>query len=201
MVKRLFELEVPEIYESIVEIKSISREAGERTKIAVYSKDDKVDCVGACVGMRGSRVKSIVSELHGEKIDIVRFSDDMREYISAALSPAKISEIKLDKAKQRAEVIVDDDQLSLAIGRHGQNVRLASKLVGWELNIRSKADAKEKKEVKEKEKEEVAEEISLTQLTGVGKAMAENLKKAGFDTVEKNRLCKDRRINQDKRVG
>lgn len=139
LVKELFELEVPEIYEGIVEIRGISRQAGERTKISVYSKNDKVDAVGACVGMRGNRVRNIVNELQGEKIDIVRFNEDVREYIKAALSPAKISEIKLDREKNKAEVIVDDDQLSLSIGKHGQNVRLASRLVGWELDIRTKS--------------------------------------------------------------
>jgi N utilization substance protein A len=139
LVKELFELEVPEIYEGIVEIKAISRQAGERTKISVCSKNDKVDSVGACVGMRGNRVRNIVNELQGEKIDIVRFNDDIREYIKAALSPAKVSEIKLDREKMKAEVIVDDDQLSLSIGKHGQNVRLASRLVGWELDIRTKS--------------------------------------------------------------
>jgi transcription termination/antitermination protein NusA len=138
-VKKLFELEVPEIYEGIVEVKSISRQPGERTKIAVWSKDEKVDSVGACVGMRGGRVKNIVNELSGEKIDIVRYSDDIREYIKAALLPAEVSEIRLDKAVKRAEVIVVDDQLSLAIGKHGQNVRLASRLTGWELDVRTKA--------------------------------------------------------------
>ncbi len=138
-VKKLFELEVPEIYEGIVEIKAISRQPGDRTKIAVWSKDDKVDSVGACVGMRGGRVKNIVNELSGEKIDIVRYSEDIREYIKASLLPAEVSEIKLDKAAKRAEVIVADDQLSLAIGKHGQNVRLASRLVGWELDVRTKA--------------------------------------------------------------
>ncbi len=139
LVKELFELEVPEIYEGIVEIKAISRQAGERTKIAVSSKNDKVDAVGACVGMRGNRVRNIVNELQGEKIDIVRHNDDVREYIKAALSPAKVSEIKLDKEKMKAAVVVDDDQLSLSIGKHGQNVRLASRLVGWELDIRTKS--------------------------------------------------------------
>ncbi|MDD5077469.1 MAG: transcription termination factor NusA [Candidatus Omnitrophica bacterium] len=139
LVKELFELEVPEIYEGIVEIRGISRQAGERTKISVYSKNDKVDAVGACVGMRGNRVRNIVNELQGEKIDIVRFNEDVREYIKAALSPAKVSEIKLDREKMKAEVIVDDDQLSLSIGKHGQNVRLASRLVGWELDIRTKS--------------------------------------------------------------
>jgi len=139
LVKELFELEVPEIYEGIVEIRGISRQAGERTKISVYSKNDKVDAVGACVGMRGNRVRNIVNELQGEKIDIVRFNDDVREYIKAALSPAKVSEIKLDRDKMKANVVVDDDQLSLSIGKHGQNVRLASRLVGWELDIRTKS--------------------------------------------------------------
>ena len=139
LVKELFELEVPEIYEGIVEIRGISRQAGERTKISVYSKNDKVDAVGACVGMRGNRVRNIVNELQGEKIDIVRFNEDVREYIKAALSPAKVSEIKLDREKKKAGVVVDDDQLSLSIGKHGQNVRLASRLVGWELDIRTKS--------------------------------------------------------------
>jgi N utilization substance protein A len=177
-VKKLFELEVPEIYEGIVEIKSISRQPGERTKITVHSKDQKVDSVGACVGMRGNRVKNIVNELRGEKIDIVRHNEDLREYIAAALAPAKISEIQLDKTNMRAEVIVDDDQLSLAIGKHGQNVRLASRLVGYELDIRTK----ETKEIEAKEKAEG--EIQLTQITGVGQKLLENLKGAGFNTVQ-----------------
>ena len=150
LLKKLFDLEIPEIYEGIVEIKSIAREPGARSKIAVWSKNEKVDSVGACVGMRGNRIRNIVNELQGEKIDIVRYSDDIREYIKAALSPAKVSEIKLDKDNLKAEVIVDDDQLSLAIGKHGQNVRLASRLIGWELDIRTKATAG----VAPKEKEE-----------------------------------------------
>jgi len=134
-VKRLFKLEVPEIFEGIVEVKSISRDVGERTKISVYSKDEKVDCVGACVGMRGARVKNIVTELQGEKIDIVRYSSDIKEYIQAALSPAEISQIQFDHERKKANIIVADDQLSLAIGKKGQNVRLASQLVGWELDL------------------------------------------------------------------
>ena len=186
LVKKLFELEVPEIYEGIVEIKSISRQPGERTKIAVWSKNDKVDSVGACVGMRGNRVRNIVNELHGEKIDIVRYSDDIKEYIKAALSPAKVAEIKLDKDNLKAEVIVDDDQLSLSIGKHGQNVRLASRLIGWELDIRTKAmiAAAEKETKEKKEKREAQELISLEQLPGVGEKTAVNLKEAGFSTVE-----------------
>ena len=150
-VKRLFELEVPEIYEGIVEIKSIARDPGERTKIAVHSKDEKVDCVGACVGMRGSRVKNIVSELHGEKIDIVRYSSDMKEYIQAALSPAEISQMQMVPDEQKVNIIVAEDQLSLAIGKYGQNVRLASKLVQWELDIYSAKQWDEKHGIKTEE--------------------------------------------------
>ncbi len=155
-VKKLFEIEVPEITEGIVEVKSISREAGERTKIAVWSKDEKVDPVGACVGMRGSRVKDIVRELQGERVDIVRWSDDLKEYVKASLSPTEISEIRIDKAAKKIEVVVPDDQLSIGIGKHGQNIRLASRLIGWEMDIRGKeekskeADAKKLKEASDK---------------------------------------------------
>lgn len=189
LVKKLFELEIPEIYEGIVEIKSISRQPGERTKIAVWSKNDKVDSVGACVGMRGNRVRNIVNELQGEKIDIVRFSEDIKEYIKAALSPAEISEIRLEKDERKAKVIVADDQLSLAIGRHGQNVRLASRLIGWELDIRTKvAAAKEALEEigapKGAEKEVKKEAFSLEGLSGVGEKTLELLKEAGVKTRE-----------------
>ncbi|MBM3248147.1 MAG: transcription termination/antitermination protein NusA [Candidatus Omnitrophica bacterium] len=191
LVRKLFELEVPEIYESIVEIKAIAREPGERTKIAVWSKDEKVDCVGACVGMRGQRVKNIVMELHGEKIDIVRWSEDNNDFVVAALSPAKIQKITFDKEAHRAQVIVPEDQLSLAIGKHGQNVRLASKLTGWELDIRTEEtkeekEPKEKKETKQKkEKTPVKKKIELTALAGVGAKLSDNLKEAGFDSLEK----------------
>lgn len=196
LVKKLFELEVPEIYEGIVEIKSISRQAGERTKIAVSSKNDKVDSVGACVGMRGNRVRNIVNELQGEKIDIVRYNEDIKEYIKNALSPAEVSEIKLDKENQKAKVIVPDDQLSLGIGKHGQNVRLASRLIGWELDIRTKATAEEPvpKPVEVAENKELAaakpekkkkkEKISLEELKGVGEKTLAMLKENNISTVE-----------------
>lgn len=196
LLKKLFGLEVPEIYEGIVEIKAISREPGARTKIAVWSKNEKVDSVGACVGMRGNRIRNIVNELQGEKIDIVRYSDDMKEYIKAALAPAKVSEIKLDKDKSKAEIIVDDDQLSLAIGKHGQNVRLASRLVGWELDIRIKATAalgaaeqkaKEEKTEQGEEKKEEKEEAALSglrQLSGIGEKTFIALNESGFKTIE-----------------
>lgn len=138
LVKKLFELEVPEIFGGIVEIKTITREAGGRTKMAVFSKDDKVDCVGACVGIRGSRVKNVIEELRGEKIDIIRWHEDIKAFIKAALSPAVVSKIDIDRAIKRARVLVNADQLSLAIGKKGQNVRLASKLVSWEIDVRTK---------------------------------------------------------------
>jgi len=177
-VKKLFELEVPEIFEGIVEVRAISREAGERTKIAVRSKDEKVDCVGACVGIRGSRVKDIVSELQGEKIDIIRWSDDLREYITASLSPAKITEIRLDQDAHRALVIVAEDQLSLAIGKHGQNVRLASKLTGWDLDIRTRTEIVKEKESAKRSRAEM-------NLGGVGEKLLDALIEAGYDSLDK----------------
>lgn len=193
-VKKLFELEVPEIYEGIVEVKSISREAGERTKIAVWSKDEKVDCVGACVGMRGSRVKDIVTELQGEKIDIIRWSDDLKEYIAAALSPAKITEIRLDKDAKRAQVIVPDDQLSLSIGKHGQNVRLASRLIGWDLDIRTREKIVQEKEEAKKAKAEMM-------LDGVGSKVLDTLIEAGFDTLDKIKDATVEQLTQVKGIG
>ena len=134
-IRRLFELEVPEITENIIEIRALAREAGYRTKVAVASLDEKVDPVGACVGVRGSRIKNIVDELGGEKIDIVRWNDSSQVLIANGLMPAKVSEIALCFELGRATVVVDEDQLSLAIGKHGQNVRLAARLTGWDIDI------------------------------------------------------------------
>lgn len=134
-IRRLFELEVPEINEKIIEIRALAREAGYRTKVAVASFDEKVDPVGACVGVRGSRIKNIVDELGGEKIDIVRWNESSQVLVSNALMPAKVSEIALCFELGRATVVVDEDQLSLAIGKHGQNVRLAARLTGWDIDI------------------------------------------------------------------
>lgn len=134
-IRRLFEMEVPEIAENVIEIRALAREAGYRTKVAVASLDDKVDPVGACVGVRGSRIKNVVDELGGEKIDIVRWSDSSQVFIANALMPAKASEIALCFELGRATVVVDEDQLSLAIGKHGQNVRLAARLTGWDIDI------------------------------------------------------------------
>ena len=141
LVKRLFELEVPEIYEGVVEIKSISREAGSRSKIAVVSHDENVDPMGACVGPKGARVQNIVNELKGEKIDIIKWSKNPEEFIENSLSPAKVLSVTVDEDKKSAKVIVDDSQLSLAIGKEGQNVRLAAKLTNWKIDIESKSQA------------------------------------------------------------
>lgn len=182
VLKKIFEIEVPEIGEGIVEIKSIAREAGDRSKIAVLSKDEKVDSVGACVGVRGQRVKNIVRELHGEKIDIVRYSDDMTEYIKASLSPAEIASIRIDKENKNVSVIVNDDQLSLAIGKRGQNVRLAAKLTGWMIDITSKSELEE---LEESEEEETAEEApSLDSLPRVGKKTKDALVNAGYSSLQ-----------------
>jgi len=137
LIKRLFELEVPEVYEGIVEIVAVAREPGARSKAAVRSNDSQVDPVGACVGHRGGRVQAIVDELRGEKIDIVRHDDETTEYLKNALSPARVSQVILQEDEQTATVIAPDDQLSLAIGRNGQNVRLAAQLTGWKIDIRS----------------------------------------------------------------
>ena len=137
LVRRLFETEVPEIFDGTIEIKSVSREAGSRTKIAVFSKDEDVDAVGACIGPRGQRVSSIVDALGGEKIDIVEFSEDNAEFISAALAPSDVCEVEiLDEDAKSCRATVPDDQLSLAIGNKGQNVRLAAKLTGWKIDIK-----------------------------------------------------------------
>ena len=141
LVKRLFELEVPEIYEGVVEIKSISREAGSRSKIAVVSHDENVDPMGSCVGPKGARVQNIVNELKGEKIDIIKWSKDPEEFIASSLSPAKVVSVTVDEDSKSAKVVVEDNQLSLAIGKEGQNVRLAAKLTNWKIDIKSKSQA------------------------------------------------------------
>ncbi|MGL4875509.1 MAG: transcription termination factor NusA [Clostridium sp.] len=152
LVKRLFELEVPEIQEGIVEIKSISREAGSRSKIAVFSNDEEIDPMGACVGPKGIRVQAVVNELKNEKIDIIKWSKDPAEFISNSLSPAKVISVVANEDTKSAEVVVDDNQLSLAIGKEGQNVRLAAKLTNWKIDIKSKTQS-------DALKEEIAEEI------------------------------------------
>lgn len=146
LVKRLFELEVPEIFDGVVEVKSISREAGSRSKIAVYSNDEEVDAMGACVGPKGVRVQNIVNELKNEKIDIIKWSKDPAEFIANSLSPAKVLDVEVDEENKTAKVVVDDNQLSLAIGKEGQNVRLAAKLTNWKIDIKSESQAKQDQE-------------------------------------------------------
>lgn len=143
LLKRLFELEVPEIYDGVVEIRSIAREAGSRSKIAVYSRDPQVEPVGSCVGQKGMRVQTIVNELKGEKIDIVRWSDNVEEFVANALSPSKVVEVIVFEEEKMCRVIVPDHQLSLAIGIKGQNARLAAKLTGWKIDIKSESQAEQ----------------------------------------------------------
>lgn len=169
-IRGLFALEVPEIAEGIVEIKGLAREPGDRTKIAVASTDEKVDAQGACIGVRGTRVKNIVRELHGEKVDVVRWDPDIRTYLEAALAPAKVDDVQIDEATHQAVVLVADDQLSLAIGKKGQNVRLASKLTGWQLDIKSQA--------------QLSQAPSLRSVRGVGPTMEERLREGGVTSVE-----------------
>ncbi len=227
-VSRLFEMEVPEIYEGIVEVKGVVREGGDRTKIAVASKDPQVDPVGACVGMKGSRVQAVVRELRGEKIDIIPWSEDARVYIAKALSPAVVEKVGVTEEDKSALAVVADSQLSLAIGKKGQNVRLAAKLTGWKIDILSESEYEQERQ-KEREQEieeaiaketrKMAEEtgaaetaaaeaaastetaaaesstaVDLTSIEGVGPKTAEQLREAGYDTVEKIAAMTDEEI-------
>lgn len=153
LLKRLFELEVPEIHDGIVEIKSVAREPGMRSKISVYTADENVDPVGACVGHKGMRVQTIVNELRGEKIDIVKYSEDPAQYVANALSPAKVVSTNVNEAEKICRVVVPDYQLSLAIGKEGQNARLAAKLTGWKIDIKSESQAKEEEAALDAEQE------------------------------------------------
>jgi N utilization substance protein A len=172
---KLFELEVPEIAEGIVKVRCVAREPGNRAKIAVESFDSKVDPVGACVGNRGSRVQNIIHELHGEKIDIIPWSDDPVDFVRSALQPAEISEILIDEQAHSMEIIVDDSQLALAIGKKGQNVRLAAKLTGWRIDIRSKSKADK---ISKKYRED------LTGIPGIDTALADKLIDADCTSID-----------------
>ena len=174
-ITKLFTLEVPEIAEGIVSIMGATREPGSRAKIAVTSKDPDIDPVGACVGMKGSRVQSVVQELRGEKIDIIEYNPDPAKFVCNALAPAVISKVVIDQRNRTMEVIVPDDQLSLAIGKRGQNVRLASRLSEWRIDVKS--ESKYQKSLKEGYE-------TLLALPGVGDATAENLYEAGFASAE-----------------
>ena len=186
LVMRLFEQEVPEIYDNTVTIKACAREAGERTKIAVFSRDRDVDSVGACVGMKGMRVQSIIRELRGEKIDIIEYSDDPVQYVTKALSPAKISRVTiLDPVEKHMEVVVDDLQLSLAIGKRGQNVRLAAKLIGWKIDIKSEEEKRREMEVKMADMVISGAPVSVLLDHGLEEQIMEKLVAAGIGTVER----------------
>jgi N utilization substance protein A len=176
LVKKLYELEVPEVSDHTVEIKQIIREPGYRCKVAVVSNNQKVDPVGACVGVKGSRVQAIIYELNGERMDLIAYSTDPATYIASSLSPAKVLSVTIEKDKKNALVVVADDQLSLAIGKSGQNVRLAARLTGWHIDIKSESQMKEAKE---------AQVSELTKLPGVGKVTALLLSRHGFTTLQK----------------
>jgi N utilization substance protein A len=184
LVQHLFQTEVPEIYDGTVVIRAIAREAGERTKIAVMSKDKDVDAVGACVGMKGMRVQSIIRELRGEKIDIIEFHEDAVTFAEKALQPAKVSRVTvIDSSEKHLEVVVDDSQLSLAIGKKGQNVRLAAKLLGWKIDIKSE---EEKRQEVEQQMAAMAPQTTtpLENVPGLGEGVLEKLTAAGVTTVE-----------------
>jgi N utilization substance protein A len=185
LVMRLFEQEVPEIYDGTVVIRACAREAGERTKIAVLSKDRDVDCVGACVGMKGMRVQSIIRELRGEKIDIIEYNEDAQKFVEKALSPARISRVAIvDPEGKHMEVIVEDAQLSLAIGKKGQNVRLAAKLIGWRVDIKTE---EEKRQEVEAAMVQLGSGTPLSTLIdhGLSEEVYEVLVAGGIGTVEK----------------
>jgi N utilization substance protein A len=176
--RRLFEAEVPEIADRIVEIKAVAREAGARSKISVYSKDPRVDAVGSCVGLKGSRVQSIVRELGGERIDIVPWSADPAVFVSRALSPAKVLDVRVQEEENRMQVVVADDQLSLAIGKGGQNARLAAKLTGWRIDLISRSE-----DVKRQASEKAAR-IDIEIVEGLGPRLKETLVQAGIESVQ-----------------
>jgi len=177
--KKLFGQEVPEIYDGIVEVVSVARDPGSRAKISVISKDSSVDPVGACVGMRGSRVQAVVNELQGEKIDIIPWTDDAASFIVNALAPAEVSKVVMDEETQRIEVVVPDDQLSLAIGRRGQNVRLASQLTGWDIDIMTEAAESERRQ-----KEFATRTERFMEALDVDEMLAQLLASEGFELVE-----------------
>jgi len=186
LVMRLFEQEVPEIYDGTVTIKACAREAGERTKIAVSSRDRDVDSVGACVGMKGMRVQSIIRELRGEKIDIIEYSDDPVVYATKALSPAKISRVTIvNPTEKHMEVVVDDLQLSLAIGKRGQNVRLAAKLIGWKIDIKSEEEKRREVQIQMADMVISGAPVSVLIEHGLEEGIVERLVGADIGTVEK----------------
>ena len=183
LVQRLFEMEVPEIYDGTVVVKMIAREVGERTKIAVLSRQNDVDCVGACVGMKGSRVQSIIRELQGEKIDIIQYDEDPIKFAGNAISPAKVNHVSVANVEERRlEIVVEDTQLSLAIGRKGQNVRLAAKLLGWHVDIKSEEE--KRREVEIQMAAMTRSGTSVSALESVGQKILKKLMDQDIDTIE-----------------
>jgi N utilization substance protein A len=176
---KLFAQEVPEIYDGIVEVKAVARDPGSRAKIAVISRDSSVDPVGACVGMRGSRVQAVVNELQGEKIDIIPWSQDIATFVVNALAPAEVAKVVLDEDKERIEVVVPDAQLSLAIGRRGQNVRLASQLTGWDIDILTEQEESERRQAEFQNRTK-----TFTEALDVDEVVAQLLASEGFTSVE-----------------
>lgn len=201
LVRRLFEQEVPEISDGIVEIKSVSREAGSRSKIAVYSADEEVDPQGACIGPRGMRVQNIADELRNEKIDIVKWSEDPSEFIAASLSPAKVLSVSLKENEKMAKVVVPEYQLSLAIGKSGQNVRLAAKLTGWKIDIISDAQAK-KEEAEEKRRKEALEAMEENSDNDIldDEIIEEDLSEDELRDIEETNLGEDMEAEYEENV-
>ncbi|MGA8183603.1 MAG: transcription termination factor NusA [Terriglobia bacterium] len=200
LVRKLFEMEVPEIYDGTVVIKAIARESGERTKVAVYSRDPDVDCVGACVGMKGMRVQSVIRELRGEKIDIIEYNEDPVTFAANALSPAKINHVSIVDIEQRhLEVIVDDSQLSLAIGKKGQNVRLAAKLLGWQIDIKSEEEKRQ--EIESQMAVMALRGAPIANLEGLGGKTLERLRSANIETVEELAQMTPEELTQIQGIG
>jgi N utilization substance protein A len=192
LIEKLFEAEVPEIYDDIVEIKNVARDAGGRTKIAVHSTDERVDAVGACVGMKGSRVQAVVKELSGERVDIVPWSEDPQQFVTKALSPAKVQSVRVDRDRQEMTVVVDDEQLSLAIGREGQNVRLAVKLTGWRIDLVSTS------EMVQRERLEKELRVALDDVEGLAAADVQLLESVGVHTLKELMSADEGALVQDK---
>jgi N utilization substance protein A len=186
---KLFAQEVPEIYDGVVEVKAVARDPGSRAKIAVISRDSSVDPVGACVGMRGSRVQAVVNELQGEKIDIIPWSMDTATFVVNALAPAEVAKVVLDEERQRIEVVVPDAQLSLAIGRRGQNVRLASQLTGWDIDILTEQEESERRQAEFQNRTQI-----FVQALDVDEVVAQLLASEGFTSVEELALVDVREI-------
>ena len=192
---KLFAQEVPEVYDSVIEIRAIARDPGSRAKMAVVSNDSSIDPVGACVGMRGSRVQAVVAELQGEKIDIIQWSQDEATFLVNALAPAEVTKVVMDEEDERVEVVVPDEQLSLAIGRRGQNVRLASQLTGWQIDIMTESQESERRQ------REFAERTALFQeALDVDEVIAQLLVTEGFATVEDIAYVEARRDRPDRRL-